>query len=245
MYTLTGSVVTWLVISAGSRVLATPRSTKPESVTDAMKGGRLNDRPKSLRDLVELDRRRARLNDPHVAPLTKFVEKLHHERHVERKIPYFDPLDGGINARVLFVLEAPGPKAVESGFVSRNNPDESAKNFFLACQTAGLRRRDMVVWNIVPWYIGDGTKIRAATVADIEEGLLYLARLLVLLPKLNAVVLVGRKAQRIETWLRARRPDLRLFNCPHPSPVFVNRRPENRERLLSALRAVVDGKCSA
>ena len=40
-------------------------------------------------------------------------------------IPHFDPLDGGSNAQVLFLMEAPGPKASASGFVSRNNPDET------------------------------------------------------------------------------------------------------------------------
>ena len=110
----------------------------------------------------------------------------------------------------------PGPKARGSGFISRNNPDESAKNFFLACQAAGLPREETVVWNIVPWYIGDGEKIRPATREDIQAGLPYLKRLLQLLPRLEAVVLVGGKAQQIEPWLARERPDL---HGPAPSEV--------------------------
>lgn len=197
-----------------------------------------DDQPKTLASAAERICRKALLRQPHVQPLAQFVEDLRQERGLNREIPQFDPLDGGLHARALFVLEAPGPKAVFSGFVSRNDPDESAKNFFLACKAAGLRRRDTVVWNIVPWYIGDGTNIRPATAADIDEGLPYLDRLLRLLPELTTVVLVGGKAQRIEAWLRGRRPDLRVFKSPHPSPMFVNRRPENRERLVEALGAV-------
>ena len=75
----------------------------------------------------------------------------------DHKIPQFDPLDGGIDAECLFLLEAPGPKAVNSGFVSRNNPDETAKNFFELNVGAGLERSKTITWNVVPWYVGSGT----------------------------------------------------------------------------------------
>jgi hypothetical protein len=67
------------------------------------------------------------------------------------------------------LLEAPGGRAVGSGFVSRNNPDETAKNFFLLNQEAGLPRSRTVTWNVVPWYVGSGEKIRAVTDADIRH----------------------------------------------------------------------------
>jgi hypothetical protein len=41
----------------------------------------------------------------------------------------------------LFVLEAPGPQAVRSGFMSRNNPDETAKNWFDPSRDTGINRR--------------------------------------------------------------------------------------------------------
>jgi hypothetical protein len=119
------------------------------------------DAPKTLASPTERRRREALLGEPHVAALTKFAKKIRRERGVGRDVPFFDPLDGGVNAPLPFVPEAPAPKAVESGFVSRNNPDESAKNFFLACQAAELRREEMVVWNIVPWYIGESRSAAA------------------------------------------------------------------------------------
>lgn len=98
-------------------------------------------------------------------------------------IPYFDPLDGGTLATLLYLLEAPGPRAVASGFVSRDNPDETAKSFLLLNQEAGIDRRRTVVWNIVPWYLGDGGRIRAAEVGDTTAGAGSLERLFGLLPR--------------------------------------------------------------
>ena len=72
------------------------------------------------------------------------------------------------------LLEAPGPKAVLSGFVSRNNPDGSAKNFFEFNAQAKIPRKLTVTWNVVPWYIGDGKRIRSANRADLQNGILEL-----------------------------------------------------------------------
>ncbi len=155
-------------------------------------------------------------------------------------IPYFDPWDGGINAEVLFLLEAPGPKAVEAGFISRNNPDETAKNFFLLNQEAGIARARTVTWNVVPWYIGSGTRIRPANRTDIKQGSTPLADLLALLPALRAVVLVGQKAGMARRVIGDLLPGVRVFDTPHPSPLFVNNKPENRIRLLAALKDVAE-----
>jgi uracil-DNA glycosylase len=127
---------------------------------------------------------------------------------------------------------------VKSGFISRNNPDESAKNFFLANQEAGIPRSRAVIWNIVPWYVGSGAKVRPVTKGDIREALPYLLELLALLPNLRAAVLVGQKAlagrESVEQW----QPKIKVFGSPHPSPMFVNRKPGNRVRLLAGLSEV-------
>jgi uracil-DNA glycosylase len=51
-------------------------------------------------------------------------------------------------------------------------------------------------------------------------------------------VLVGRKAQRVRQQLASFRPAVQVFDCPHPSPLFVNRRAGNRALALAALQAV-------
>ena len=196
------------------------------------------DTPKSLGDSIVLAARRAQLNDAHVALLTQYVEMLRARVGSAAAIPDFDPWDGGVNADVLFLLEAPGAKAVQSGFVSRNNPDETAKNFFLLNQEVGIARERTVLWNIVPWYIGTGIRIRPANRADIAQGIGPLAELLPLLPALRAIVLVGQKPGAARRAIVELRPQVRIFDTPHPSPLFVNNKPGNRGRLLGALNDV-------
>lgn len=198
------------------------------------------DKPKILADENAVQSRLAQLEDPHISPLTRFVVALREKMGPEAAIPYIDPWDGGVNAVVLFLLEAPGPKAKNSGFVSMNNPDETAKNFFEISREAGINRKHIVTWNVVPWYIGAGQRIRPATRADIAVGIESLAELLSLLPSLRAVVLVGGKAQKAESHIRGVAPHLQVFTSPHPSPMFINRKSENRSILLSSWRAVQD-----
>ncbi|NOY99216.1 MAG: uracil-DNA glycosylase [Chloroflexi bacterium] len=198
------------------------------------------DYPKSLKETRARKQKIAKLNTEHIEPLTRFVEEIRKETGFGEKIPYFDPDDGGISARCLFLLEAPGPKSVESGFVSRNNPDETAKTFFELNQQVGLPREITVTWNIVPWYIGSGKKIRPAKSQDISEGINYLNRLLALLTKLELVILVGKKAQRAEDDISKYLPDVELINMYHPSPMFVNRAPSNRNQVLGSLRQVAE-----
>lgn len=200
----------------------------------------VRDCPKSLRDPVVRAARVKMLNDKCVLPLTRFVDTIRKERGLTNEVPYFDPLDGGINARCLFIHEAPGPKAIRiSGFISRNNPDQTANNFFLLNEEVSLPRIETVSWNIVPWYIGDSKKIRAATPKDIKAGLPYLDKLIELLPEIKAVVLIGKKAQHVETYLRKRWPDLKFFLSPHPSQKSLNCNKGSREQILDVLGEVV------
>jgi len=195
------------------------------------------DAPKSLADAEMVSLRRQALTETHVAPLVTFVHQL--RKFAPSGVPDFDPSDGGIHAECLFLLEAPGAKAIGSGFISRNNPDETAKNFFLLNAEAGLSRVRTITWNAVPWYIGSDTKIRAAGSADLRAARTYLCRLLLILPHLKVVVLVGRKAQRFADFVKTIAPTVSVFRCPHPSPLSLNGRPERRAEILNCLSSVV------
>lgn len=198
----------------------------------------LVDKPKLLADpQVRIDRR-AQLREPHIAPLSAFVEELRDQVGLGLAVPDFDPWDGGVDAETLYLLEAPGPQAVASGFVSRNNPDESAKNFFELNTEAKIPRKRTITWNVVPWYIGNSKMIRAAKRTDLEQGIHSLPKLLSLLPKLRAVIFVGRKAEFAREVVMEQRPNVKIFYCPHPSPQCLNTNPTNRQRILDVLHEV-------
>ncbi len=196
------------------------------------------DRPKSLKSTAEREARHGLVNEPHVASLNAFVRQLRHETGFGGQIPFFDPLDGGTAAEILYLLEAPGAQAVSSGFISRNNADESAKNFFELNDAAQIPRKATIIWNIVPWYIGSEKKIRAAQTADLAAGILHLQKLLQLLPALRAVVIMGQKPAFADKYIGTARPEVAIIRSPHPSPLYVNHRPGNRENILAVFRTV-------
>jgi uracil-DNA glycosylase len=214
-----------VLASAGS--LARTLGIAKQAVVDA---------PKTLASEAERAARTALLSQPHAKALASLVEQIRSAKGPNYKVPDFDPLDGGSNAQVLFLLEAPGPKAVASGFVSRNNPDETAKNFFLLNSEAGIDRQHTITWNAVPWYIGSGTKIRPATRDDVREADQWLKVLLANLPKLRIVMFVGQKALHAQGVVQGCRPDVAILSMPHPSPMFINRAAGNRNRVLAALQ---------
>jgi len=204
-------------------------------------------RPKSLKDESVKQERRSLLEQSHVAPLTKFVVELRDQKLEEHSpdfrkehIPYFDPLDGGVQARCLFLFEAPGGRAVKSGFISRDNPDETAKVFFELNECVGLDRCLTVSWNIVPWYLGSEKRIRAAKRADINQGLQHLWDLLDLLRPLDIIVLGGRKAQRATMDIKEKRVADRVIEMWHPSPQSLHRVPSRREEIREVLRDIAN-----
>ncbi len=193
--------------------------------------------PRLHRDPHQVELKLGRLEEHHVAPLTRYVEALRGERP-EGAIPYFDPEEAGTRARVLLLLEAPGRRAAldgGSGFVSADNNDQTAANMWMLLREAGIdRAREITTWNVVPWYIGDGQRIRAARGDDLNAGRRAVEGLLGLLLDLRAVVLLGRKAQA--SWRRMRiKPLLHLTECPHPSPLSINTTPGARGEILAAL----------
>ena len=160
------------------------------------------------------------------SPLSVFVDRVRSERQLGREVPDFDPSNGNEAAQYMFVLEAPGPKAVETGFVSFDNPDQTAKNFRDQLEKAQINRSEIVVWNIVPWYVGneEKTKIRGVHSNEISVGTEYLRQLLKLLPNLRCIVLVGGAARRAHVPLSSATA-VRIISCHHPSPRAMNLQP--------------------
>ena len=176
-----------------------------------------NDGPRTLRDPKERTRRKAMLTLPHIAPLVEYTAELRRRDGVE--VPEFDPLDGGIDAQVLFLFEKPGPMTAEagrragSGFISRNNDDPTAEATFNFMRQAGIPRKGTVIWNVVPWWNGK----RKITTDESRNGAASFITLRGYLSKLSAVVMVGKRAARLQPYLKT--TGLELFRSCHPSPL--------------------------
>lgn len=145
----------------------------------------LVDKPRSLKYYSEQERRKKMLYLPHIKPLTLFVNEMN---DLNYEVPYFDPCDGGVESKALFLLQDPGPKAITSGFISRNNDDPSAENQFKFQIAAGLNRKDTLLWNVIPW------RVESVKALDREEAIPYLIRLFTFLPKLRVIILSGGEA---------------------------------------------------
>lgn len=195
------------------------------------------DAPYALGNPGEIDRRRAMLTLPHIAPLVAYAQQMTMRMGTGYEIPNFDPCDGGTNAAALLLLAAPGRKAVGSGYVSRNNPDPSAKTMCTLLAAAGLPRGATLLWNVVPWYVGGDSTIRPVTRSDLATALPFTSELIALLPRLKAVVLLGRKAQAAKAHI-ARLTNARVFESHHPSQRVMNRWPERRAEMLDTFRSL-------
>ena len=193
--------------------------------------------------------RHAPVGEPHVARLNKFARKI--ARDNDEHVPLFDPESGGRNAQVLLLLQDPSRIAAHgSRFISRHNNDWTAGNTFTACVEAGLDYKEVVHWNVIPWWAQDPVKNpspakRRSFADESRRAAPYLAQTLDLLPKLKSVVLVGLQAQL--AWDRATHAsggglgrDLKQYRCPHTSPLAWNKtgpdNTPNREITIRVLR---------
>lgn len=184
--------------------------------------------------------KRGRVNAPHVAPLNALVRDW---RSGGRFVPWVDPDGGGTRARVLVLMEAPGPATVAAGdlgFSSEDNPDPTARTFQALRQESGLDRGDYLRWNVVPWaLLGEDGRHRPPKVDDLVEAEPALRELVGALPELRVVVTFGAPALTgMMRLLTVEEPPrlLPVLGVPHPSLRNGHRRAETRQRILVALR---------
>ena len=169
--------------------------------------------PRSLRDFNVREERRVALHLPHIAPLAAYAATLRTRGGVQ--VPDFDPFDGGTLARMLFLLEKPGPAIAVTpapGFVSRDNDTPTAEAIYIFMQRAAIPREWTVLWNVIPWWNGT-CKV---TGAELRDGIAEVRELIGLLPKLQVAVMVGNRAAQARPYLETTR--LALFTSHHPSP---------------------------
>jgi uracil-DNA glycosylase family 4 len=190
----------------------------------------------ALSDPAELAARHALLRDaPHTAPIRELAAQI--RVATGRPVPEPDPLDGGAEARLLLLLETPGPRLRhEDAIVSRDKPGGTGANLRRFLDASGIARRDTLIWNAVPWIIhAPGATNRAPRMAELRAGLEWLPPLIERLARLRVVVLAGRFAAAAEGLIRAARPGLPVLAMPHPSPTYVCTSPAVPARIAAVL----------
>ncbi len=181
-----------------------------------------------------------RVDARHVRGLNDLV-RAWRRRWPDRPMLWFDPDDGGIEARVLILMEAPGPRNIPAsthGFCTEDNADPTARSLAQERARAGLRRADYVRWNIVPWLpVGTDGKWRSPSPLDLQEAMDPLTQVRDLLTKLQLVITVGRPA--LHGWTRQQtlfhQDVVPLLAVPHPSQRNTKGRAESLERWQYAL----------
>jgi len=173
--------------------------------------------------------------------LNELLEKIRTSAPDGAIIPGFDPLNGNESAKFLLLLEAPGPRAATptGGYVSFDNQDPTARNLKSQLEEADISRSDIVIWNVVPWYIGekDQSKIRSAKSSDINSALQHLDNLIKALKKIECVVLVGGAARKAHIHLSFS-TNLRILSCHHPSAKVRNSNPASHAENVMVFKAM-------
>ncbi len=194
------------------------------------------DAPRGLRDPSAFELRRRMLALARVRDLVTWTEMIAETRGV--RMPYPDPADGGVDAKVLILLETPTQHMPESGeaegFISVDNDTAAAEEMWRARELVGLQQGMAMHWNIVPWYPaaeGAGPK-RAET----RDGTALLLELLVLLPRLETVINCGLETQKAwHEFVGPKVTDLEVIDTWHPATVAMAQEGK-REDLQAAFR---------
>ena len=184
-----------------------------------------------LAECTDIETRHAMLDQPHMAGLAAFTARL---RALHGQVPDADPADGGASARLLVLLETPGPGIGRSGIVSADNATGTGRNLRRFFADAGIARSDRVIWNAVPWVIHQDRN-RAPRQSEIRAGLALLPGFLALLPRLRVAVLAGQAAGLAAPVVQAACPGLPVLHMPHPSPTYVCTSPDVARRIRAAL----------
>ena len=183
----------------------------------------------------------ARIRDPHVRPLNALSDVIADSVGLPHgHVPYVDPDQGGINARMLVLLDNPSTKAESgtgSGLLSLDNNDRTARNCREAYERHGVSHADVVHWNVVPFPVA-GIKNGGSTPAERTRSVQWTKALVELCPRIEIVLLLGAAAR--DGWARSG-IDRDLYvvpgKIPHCSARGLNTG-GGRERFESAIAQV-------
>jgi hypothetical protein len=158
--------------------------------------------------------------------------------HISRKsMPYFEPLDGGIEARVLILLESPTRSDPYPRFASRDNRSPTQVNLKQCVDQSALPRKDSVLWNAYPWLPDEFSAHRALPIASTTKGMQALPGVLKMLPNLEVPVLTGSLARHASSVIRRYISCIAIIETFYPIPKSLNADKSRRDHIIDALKS--------
>jgi transcription elongation GreA/GreB family factor/uracil-DNA glycosylase len=191
--------------------------------------------PRALSNSLTRQRRKRFIRHPHIAPINHLIDMIAEAENAPG-LPYDDPLFGGVNAEMLFILKSPqadaNPSLFGTRFLSLDNDDEGAENMFYAIADNNIDRSRCLAWNICPF----PTIANNPSDAEISRAAPYTRQLIAMLPDLKVVVLLGGPAgQGWSQALLGGRRDVAVIRGASPSPPGIHRT-ANRASFEHAMR---------
>lgn len=194
-------------------------------------------------NVVVIAAKSERIRAAHVAPLNALVDTWRSQAP-ELLVPRFDPDDGGVNARVLILMESPAPSTVRAGgtgFCSEDNPDRSNELLSRLRAAAGVPRSACLKWNVVPWAVLDTAgHPTSPSAGDLRAAAACLDELLEVASRIEVVITLGRPAMLgfMNHTSSKRQPLRRVVAAPHPSQRNAGARAESIARIENAFASV-------
>ncbi|MEO0439166.1 MAG: hypothetical protein AAF098_19995 [Pseudomonadota bacterium] len=158
--------------------------------------------------------------------LNRIDDRYAVEHSIDRQlIPRFEPKNGNECARLLLLLERPGPGSVGtpqtggSGVISQFNEDVTARMLRAQLELADIAPADLCITNIVPHVRSARARVSDEQVnqAEIEMGFTRLLEVVDAIAPLQNIVLFGNKAKLVKNRLRDARPWIELHDAFHTS----------------------------
>jgi uracil-DNA glycosylase len=185
-----------------------------------------------------------RIDAPAVAPLNALV-RAWRSTEAANSIPWFDPDDSGIHARLLLLVESPAPRTVSangSGFCSLDNPDRSNQRLTKLLREKGISRSDCVKWNMVPCALRDEVgRPRPPRRRDLDLAAPRLREVLDLTRNLDVVLTLGSASLSGYMLAVTAEPPTtlhRVLAAPHPSQRNAASSALSVRRIENALGAI-------
>lgn len=185
------------------------------------------------------------VGDPRIWDLNYWVETVHDIRSDSSSVSsvrFFDPLDGGVSARIMILVDVP-EKVLDSehasDFESLDNDDDYAATLFNLIAESGLPRESFVLVNATGWKLTESDPLQANSRYEWLQASLYVDSLVNTFDELKLVIAMGERAG--EEWTKLRESSrtanaIAYVEAPNPSPTHGSLSADDHKIVVDILK---------